>query len=265
MERVAEGARTRGFVSLVIPWSAFVASKHSPFLRGLYILAIAYQVVALVIPPRCRRRQRGQKAANEYRARAGRRGSRAKSWSEGSSVGPADSGLNGGTFRSRTVLVTTTPRTPQLRWLCPASVDTVPRQAETLNSRLRKYSAPPVRNRRARRDCATAPLCGAPLGPLPMRSGAANRQSPTTRARGSRTPDLLVRRAEAADGSSCNQLLAVPANSPHSLVNAQSRYGQSDLDAIVHNPSGAEAGHGLHAPARRFLMLSVVGMHATAR
>jgi hypothetical protein len=48
--------------------------------------------------------------------------------------------------------------------------------------------------RRARRDCAAAPLCGAPLGPLPMRSVAANRQRPTARTRGCRTPDLLVRR-----------------------------------------------------------------------
>ena len=40
-----------------------------------------------------------------------------------------------------------------------------------------------------RRDCALAPLLGAPLGPLPMRSVAANRQRPTARTRGCRTPD----------------------------------------------------------------------------
>ena len=51
MKRVAEDARTRGLVSLVFPWYAFLAMRQSALLRRLYILAIAYQGVALVIPP----------------------------------------------------------------------------------------------------------------------------------------------------------------------------------------------------------------------
>ena len=35
MERVAEDARTRGFVSLASPWLAFVARKHTPFSAGV--------------------------------------------------------------------------------------------------------------------------------------------------------------------------------------------------------------------------------------
>ena len=40
-----------------------------------------------------------------------------------------------------------------------------------------------------RRDCGPAPLLAAPLGPLPMRAVAANRQRPTSLSRGCRTPD----------------------------------------------------------------------------